>query len=170
MSVQAITLAYAIKGLRSSEKFLLVTLANYADQDMKCWPSQGTLAADTGISRRHMVTLFAALEAKGLIRREVRARRKDGSRISDMIHLQLGEASSLRRVIHSELSSPSLVKPVHLGDELSSHEPKRTSKEPSGRAALSQAGSGAPAPEERAEVAVLMRDLAKHLRASRKAH
>lgn len=93
MSVQAITLAYAIQGVTPSEKFLLVTLANYADQSLRCWPSQRRLTSDTCLSKRTMVNLFASLEAKGLLVRNHRPRRKDGARDSMLITLLFHSAA-----------------------------------------------------------------------------
>lgn len=89
MSVQAIALSLKVQGLKPSEKLLLLALANYADDAMKCWPSHKTLAADTGLSQRTILTTFKRLEAAGLLVRAARDR-ADGSRASDIITLTLG--------------------------------------------------------------------------------
>lgn len=47
MSVEAITWAMKRQGLRSSEKFVLVCMANYANEDRECYPSNAALADAT---------------------------------------------------------------------------------------------------------------------------
>lgn len=89
MSVQAIALSLKAQGLKPSEKLLLLALANYADDKMKCWPSHKTLASDTGLSQRTILTTFKRLEDAGLLVRTARDR-PDGSRASDIITLKLG--------------------------------------------------------------------------------
>ena len=48
MSFQAMAAVVPLR-LPTNEKFVLLMLANYADQDGKCWPSIGRLASDTGL-------------------------------------------------------------------------------------------------------------------------
>jgi DNA-binding MarR family transcriptional regulator len=86
MSLKAMTCAMALRGVTASEKLLLLALANYADEDGACFPSQARLAEDACLSLRTVVTLLAALEERGLIARERRTRR-DGTRTSDAITL-----------------------------------------------------------------------------------
>ena len=52
MSVQAISWALGCKTEKSSDKFVLVVLANYSDQDGFCWPHVGTIAELTMLSVR----------------------------------------------------------------------------------------------------------------------
>lgn len=95
MSVQAITAAIAIQGVSPTEKLLLIALANYADKDGRCFPSQKTLAEDTCLSDRSIRTILTDLVERGLLDRQER-RRADGSRATDLITLRLDqpEASS----------------------------------------------------------------------------
>lgn len=86
MSVQAITCAMALRGVSPSEKLLLLVLANYADEHMKCWPSQRRLAEDTCLTDRTVRALLSAMEQRGVISRTQRDR-DDGSRSSDVITL-----------------------------------------------------------------------------------
>jgi DNA-binding MarR family transcriptional regulator len=95
MSVQAITSAFAVQGVSPSEKLLLLALANYADADGECWPSQTTLTFDTGLSERTIRTALASLESAGLLSRERRSR-PNGSRTSDLITLTLPENIAAR--------------------------------------------------------------------------
>lgn len=68
-------------------KFVLVALANYADDKGDCWPSQNALAADTDQSARSVRAHLATLEASGFIERHDR-RRPNGSFTSDAFHLR----------------------------------------------------------------------------------
>lgn len=95
MSVQAITAAFAVQGVSPSEKLLLLALANYADSDFECWPSQKTLTFDTGLSERTIRTAMGSLEGAGLISRE-RQNRPNGSRTSDLITLTLPAITAVR--------------------------------------------------------------------------
>lgn len=49
MSVQAMTAAFALKVENPTAKLVLLALANYADQDGRCWPSQKKLCEVTSL-------------------------------------------------------------------------------------------------------------------------
>lgn len=51
-------------------KWLLVVLADHANEDNICWPSQATLAKRTSMSRRTVNTKLSQLEEAGLISRQ----------------------------------------------------------------------------------------------------
>ncbi len=76
------TWAYAQDIQPSSAKFVLVTLANYASPDGYCYPSQETLARDTGQSPRSVWSHLADMESRGILVRE-RRNDKHGHRKSD---------------------------------------------------------------------------------------
>lgn len=86
MSIQALNWAYARAVTPSAAKFILVTLANYADEVGCCYPSQRRLAIGTGQSERSVRAHMATLEKQGWITRAPR-RRNNGSRTSDTFHL-----------------------------------------------------------------------------------
>ena len=86
MSNQAITWAYSCQEVDSIEKFVLVTLANYADEFGVCFPSQSTLVEDCRCSDRKLRNALKALGERGLITRYER-RRSNGSRRSDAVLL-----------------------------------------------------------------------------------
>jgi hypothetical protein len=88
MSVQAISAAFAVQGLSPSEKLVLLALANFADADGRCWPSQARLAHDTGLTDRQVRRVFVSLIAAGVMTKKHR-RRADGYRASDMITLTI---------------------------------------------------------------------------------
>lgn len=83
MSVQAISWAYSREDLDDPiTRFVLVTLANYADDYGVCWPSVMTLVADLRCSERKLRDCTRELEDMGLILRLER-RRDNGSRRSN---------------------------------------------------------------------------------------
>lgn len=86
MSVQALSCAFAVRGISSSEKLVLLALANFANDRMECWPSQDRLADDTELSPRTVWAALAKLEACGLVSREKR-NRPDGTRSTDRFTL-----------------------------------------------------------------------------------
>ena len=57
-----------------SKRMLLIALADRANGECLCYPSQETLAGDTGLSSRQVRDLAPALESLGLIRIEKKGR------------------------------------------------------------------------------------------------
>lgn len=109
MSVQAISLALKTKGLTVGQKFVLVALANYADQELKCWPSQATLASDTCQSERHVRNALKILELEGYLMR--RKRRQGQRQATDLFQLRFqpeqasaSEAQNTSQAEHGDLS------------------------------------------------------------------
>ena len=82
MSHQATSWAYDQDITPSGAKFVLVTLANYANGEGYCYPGQEKLARDTGMSARAVRVHLVNLEDAGLIYRERRVD-KLGRRKSD---------------------------------------------------------------------------------------
>ncbi len=72
MSHIATNWAFSQKGLKPAEKLLLLCLADRHNPDHGCFPSQSRLAEDANMSRSSVNNLLAALEGKGLLRREQR--------------------------------------------------------------------------------------------------
>ena len=65
MSVQAIAWAYRQHVERSAAKFILVTMANYANADLLCWPTVTTLENDTGQDRKTVLANIDRLRVSG---------------------------------------------------------------------------------------------------------
>lgn len=126
MSLKAMTCAMALRGVTASEKLLLLALANYADEEMSCYPSQRRLAADTCLTPRTIWTLLNGLEKRGMISRKENTRR-DGSRSSDSITLhftgEVTEAISGGAEIISGGVPKSLPGGVEMVSPLTSFEP-----------------------------------------------
>lgn len=71
MSFQAMAKAVEIK-LPFHEKFVLIMLANYADENGKCWPSIETLCKDTSLSRSAVHKALSKLIKRGIVQRTKR--------------------------------------------------------------------------------------------------
>lgn len=67
MSVEAITWALNLKVERSSAKFVLVAMANCANNDMTCWPSVQYLSDATCQDRKTVLENIKRLKDAGLI-------------------------------------------------------------------------------------------------------
>lgn len=117
MSNRAITWAYARMNLKTGPKFVLVALADLADQDHSCFPGVAQLAEMTGAGestvKAHLDVLFQA----GYITRE-RRHRKDGSRTSNRYYLAV-DAVVVAPEIQEPDSGPSSLDQVQNPDGLS---------------------------------------------------
>jgi len=69
-----IRLARAATGLNPAEKLLLRTLVDFMGDSSECWPSLPRLAAEVGVSTRHVRRLLRTLESAGWIVTEYRFR------------------------------------------------------------------------------------------------
>jgi hypothetical protein len=86
MSFQA--MAWAVRqNLPSREKLTLLMVANYADERGKAWPSNSTLARDTGMTRKTVITSLKALAERELL--TINPRSIDGSNLSNVYVLNL---------------------------------------------------------------------------------
>ena len=68
MSIEAISWALKRGGLRSSEKFVLVCLANYANEARECYPSIAAIAEATAQNRKTVIANLARLVEAGFIK------------------------------------------------------------------------------------------------------
>lgn len=87
MSNHAITWAYEQHVSQCGAKFVLVALADYADENGFCYPSQETLAKMTSQKERTVRAHLKQLEADGFLKRE-RRRLPGGKWTSDGYQLQ----------------------------------------------------------------------------------
>lgn len=88
MSIQAVSWAMSQRVGSPTGKILLICLADYANEQGECWPSQKTIADNTELSERATRDWLKKLEAKGFISRS-RRHRTNGSRTSDLFVLNL---------------------------------------------------------------------------------
>lgn len=89
MSTTAIAWAFGVNGLTTVQKFLLVAIADYADENHSCFPGQESLAERICATRQTVSKNLSELESLGLLMREER-RRGDGYRTSDRFILAVG--------------------------------------------------------------------------------
>jgi hypothetical protein len=71
---ERIRLARAATGLNPAEKLLLRTLVDFMGDASECWPALPRLAAEVGVSARHLRRMLRSLEAAGWICTEYRFR------------------------------------------------------------------------------------------------
>ena len=87
MSIQGIRYALAVPGLNASERLVFTILADRADKDGNCFPSQAWIAKHTGLSIRTVIRSLKGLEKLGHIDRKKRS--CAAGRTSDFIALRL---------------------------------------------------------------------------------
>ncbi len=89
MSLRATSWAWETptKDIGMTNKFVLLALADYADKDGICFPSQATLGDKVDLSERTVRGCLAELEALGFITRTVRS--STSGRRSDSIQLEI---------------------------------------------------------------------------------
>ena len=88
MSSEAMKWAKRQKIANQPMKAVVRELACYADRAGACFPSQATLAADTGLSERCVRYCLADLERLGVIHRKARSKGRAG-RSTDLIVISL---------------------------------------------------------------------------------
>ena len=69
MSIDATRWAWQQRHITTTQKILLLSMADRAGEDHTCWPSLARLCADTGLSDRAVQKAMTDLEALGLVRR-----------------------------------------------------------------------------------------------------
>lgn len=94
MSVQAISAVLAMRGVGPAKKMVLMALANYADENGRCWPSNARIADECGVSRRQVIRVLKELETEGFIARTPDERR-DGSQSASITDLLLLRGDNL---------------------------------------------------------------------------
>jgi len=67
VSIRFISWAFEVDGLSSSEKFVLVKLADNANDEGECWPSLDYIARHTSLSRPTVVKVIKKLEEIGVL-------------------------------------------------------------------------------------------------------
>lgn len=94
MSRRCVEWAYAQDCGSPGAKFVLVTLADFADEAGSCFPGQDLLAERTGQGVRTVRRQLAELEDLGLLRRHARSRGEGRGRTSDRYVLAAGGEGS----------------------------------------------------------------------------
>lgn len=102
MSFEAMAWAIRQEVGNTTAKFVLLMVANYADEQGRAWPSQERLAEGIEASRYTVMRALERLEVEGFLVREKR-HRADGSRAADVIRLNL--SGNLQRCKNEETKS-----------------------------------------------------------------
>lgn len=83
-----------VRGLSAAERVVLISLAEWANDDGVCWPSLDKIAARVERSRRYVIAVIDELEAKGHLTREGRHQRTTVYRLTDPAACPNSEAES----------------------------------------------------------------------------
>ena len=109
MSVDATSLVWKMD-ISAGHKLTLLALADYADQEMSCFPSVATLAQKTSQSERTIQRHIADFEEQGLIEKE-RRNRDSGADSSNRYFLNLGGDTMTPSPCHHDTLPPDTVSP-----------------------------------------------------------
>lgn len=137
MSIEAVSAVLAMSVDRSTAKFVLVAMANLADQNMVCWPSMGYLCKATCQDRKTVLANIKRLKEAGLISDTDQRKGQTGQVVVYRLHLsENGSAKASPKWNRTESGTvPKLgVKPTAFPLQQSQKrdtEPLRTQKEPS---------------------------------------
>lgn len=142
---------WVLKELSSSEKFVLVSLADQANDSGVCWPSVGSISLRTALTDRTVQKAMKSLIERGLLTRNERRGRStvynvtvddylEKQRQAELLEEeQTPEAGSPPKQVHPEGDSPQPPKDVHPTPEAGTPHPRnldgenhnRTVREPS---------------------------------------
>lgn len=75
MSVHVSSRAWKTQGLSFAEKLVLLKLADMANDEGVCWPSNATIGRECGLDARSVRRITARLEARGLLTRKAQYRK-----------------------------------------------------------------------------------------------
>jgi hypothetical protein len=126
MSIKIMSMIWDRGPENQSERFVLLALADYANDEGECWPSIGGVARKTCLTDRGVRKIIRRLKDTGWLEIEEGGGRKNCNlyRIKTLNHVQPERSSPLNMV-------PENPEPRSLNPEHGSAEPSRTIKEPS---------------------------------------
>ncbi|WP_052961447.1 MULTISPECIES: helix-turn-helix domain-containing protein [unclassified Leucobacter] len=88
MSIKAMNWAWSVDRLRPVERLVLLALADYADEEASCFPSQDAIAERSCCSDRTVRRVLETFEGAGIVKRS--RRYVGGERTSDRYVLAVG--------------------------------------------------------------------------------
>lgn len=148
MSVEAMSWVLKQDMSRSSEKFILVCLANYSDEYGICYPSARTLMRDTGQDRKTVLLNLKRLCESGLLRD---TGRRVGGTMSVIVYEIVGMPSNSR--VHYVYRVTDLASgEYYIGKRSFNGEPELDTYRGSGRWVLDRQSKGIPLHREVLEV------------------
>jgi len=112
VSVHALSWAKRQKTGSPTRKLVLMTLADYANDNGVAWPSQQTIAAETELTDRSIRNALVDLEAGEFLKRESRPVRPNGQRQTDLIYLNLSATGKIVRRQKPPENDDRLAEPV----------------------------------------------------------
>ena len=102
MSISCLNKAIQVKGLKPTEKLILIILANYADEKGSCYPSHQHIADIAGLKDlKHIRSILAKFKKLGHLKVEHRFR-PDGGNISNRYHLSITLDEAVEQSIRGE--------------------------------------------------------------------
>ena len=102
MSISCLNKAIQVKGLKPTEKLILIILANYADEKGSCYPSHQHIADIAGLKDlKHIRSIIAKFKKLGHLKVEHRFR-PDGGNISNRYHLSITLDEAVEQTIRGE--------------------------------------------------------------------
>lgn len=112
MSIDAIRWAFQQQGLPSSVKFVLIALADRANEDDECYPSRDLIHLDTGLNKETISRATEELVRLGLVEKR---RRFGGSTVYHLIGVpgrhQLAGKPASRKTGHQLAGKPAIGEP-----------------------------------------------------------
>lgn len=104
MSLEAYKWAKSVRGLPPLEKWLLVTIADFFnEEDHVAWPGRARLSEETGISIRQITRLLTSLNERGFIRIQRWINNANGQNLSNRYFLPIydpkGSAADTREIV-----------------------------------------------------------------------
>ena len=135
MSIKAITSSMAVPhgSINTTQKLVLVALADRCGDSMSCFPSIERIGADLGgMPKRTIINAINGLVEAGLVKRQKR-RTEGGTQQSTVYHLSLGAASCTQSIDRVPSSVPTGCHPVSepgaVSGTLTQREPKEEPKD-----------------------------------------
>jgi hypothetical protein len=126
MSIKIMSMIWDRGPESQSERFVLLALADYANDEGECWPSIGGVARKTCLTDRGVRKIIRRLQDDGWLEVDEGGGRRNCNlyRVKTLNHVQPEQHSALNHV--SKNPEPRSLNPEH-----GSAEPSRTIKEPS---------------------------------------
>jgi len=103
VSIKLISMAFEVEALKATPRFVLVALAEHADDKGRCYPSIARLARRTGLSERAVQSSIKRLCAAGFINVELNAGKR-GTNVYVLRLIPAGEAPP--QELHPEAAAP----------------------------------------------------------------
>lgn len=95
MSIKLMAKVWDMKGLTATEKLILLVMADYANDNGVCWPSQGAIADKCDCSRQYVNQTIGKFEKDNVLVKE--SRFKDNAQTSSLYRLTIDGVNRVDR-------------------------------------------------------------------------